>query len=246
MWSPCRSLVVGLIVIVVLLAADWSSAALTTGKCLVSKRKAWAAFRKCQAGEEAKRIATKATDLAKCTTKLQDALAKVDAKATRAAIACRFRDNGDLTVTDFDTGLMWVKKIETIPLLNLPCAALNPPSCVTREFNWFTAMTDFLTELNGHTSDFDALQSGHAGYTDWRLPTIAELITILDFTAPGCDEDATCINPVFGPNAINVYWTSSTEGPSTSAAWQIDFGDGDIQTGNKTSGWRARAVRNGL
>jgi len=32
------------------------------------------------------------------------------AKATKAAIACRYRDNADSTITDYDTGLMWDKK----------------------------------------------------------------------------------------------------------------------------------------
>ena len=37
-------------------------------------------------------------------------LAKINAKATKAAIACRYGDNGDGTVTDYDTGLQWEQK----------------------------------------------------------------------------------------------------------------------------------------
>jgi hypothetical protein len=74
-------------------------AALTTPKCLVSKPQAWSTLRKCEAAEHAKQIASKPGDLATCTSKFRAAMAKIDAKAAKAAIACRFRDNGHGTIT---------------------------------------------------------------------------------------------------------------------------------------------------
>jgi hypothetical protein len=47
---------------------------------------------------------------AACQARFANALDAIRADATVAAIPCRYRDNGDNTVTDFDTGLMWAKQ----------------------------------------------------------------------------------------------------------------------------------------
>ena len=73
-------------------------------KCLVGKTKAWGDLRKCQRAEEAKRLRGKPSDPMQCQTKLQKKLEKLDEKAIDRAIACRYGDNGDQTVTDYDTG----------------------------------------------------------------------------------------------------------------------------------------------
>ena len=57
-----------------------------------------------------KPTALQPADLAACDLVLQTALAKISAKATKAVIACRYRDNGNGTVTDYDTGLQWEQK----------------------------------------------------------------------------------------------------------------------------------------
>jgi hypothetical protein len=46
----------------------------------------------------------------KCTTTFDEKRVKLDAQAAAAAVACRFIDNGDGTVTDVDTGLQWEQK----------------------------------------------------------------------------------------------------------------------------------------
>ena len=97
--KDARRLLAGLVAAVLLLAASAADAALTTDKCLVSKRKAWTALRKCQGTEEAKKLLGKAADFAKCDTKFQEKLAQIDDKATDAGIACRYAHNGDGTVT---------------------------------------------------------------------------------------------------------------------------------------------------
>jgi len=65
----------------------------------------------------------------------------------------RFVDNGDGTVTDTSTGLMWQK---------------TPNSGQTI---WDTALLFCEEELNGF-----------AGYTDWRMPNRHELHTLVDYT----------------------------------------------------------------
>ena len=65
----------------------------------------------------------------------------------------RFVDNGNGTVTDTTTGLMWMK--------STPNPLLKPA------VDWLTAQ-NMIEQM-----DF-------AGYTDWRMPTIEEWKTIID------------------------------------------------------------------
>jgi len=73
--------------------------------------------------------------------------------------ASRFHDNGDGTITDFATGLMWQKGY----------AAVGNAEKATHTFKWREARA-FCEE------------SDYAGFKDWRLPNINELISIVDYT----------------------------------------------------------------
>ena len=70
----------------------------------------------------------------------------------------RFKDNGDGTVTDPETGLMWTKDA------NLPGDTML-----------FHEALDYIEEINeGKHPNF--------GYTDWRLPDLKELLSLIDYT----------------------------------------------------------------
>jgi hypothetical protein len=231
-----------LVVLLLTLGTDAAYGAFTTPKCLVGKYKAWGKFRQCQRIEELKFVQRKASDPAKCRTKLDEQLAKLDAKAAKAAVACRFRDNGDGTVTDADTGLMWEKKLTE--LQGFPCEVFNVPSCASRRFNWFDAMSTFIAELNG-AGDFQT-QTPRLHYTDWRLPNFAELRTIVDVSIPNCpSEMAPCIDAIFGPTALTTYWSSTLYdlNPDAVLAVGFDVGGGSVIS-VKTISNGARAVRN--
>jgi hypothetical protein len=238
--------VIMLLVMMFLATAGTVEAALTTPKCHVLKRKAWSTLRKCEAAEDVKQLAAKPADRAKCTTRFQGTMAKIDAKAVKAGIACRFRDNGDGTVTDFDTGLMWEKKIETI--LTVPCGFFppGPLRCVTRDFTWAEAMSQFLSELNGAFDVATSAQAGHAGHTDWRVPTYPEVLTILDVDVPGCNTGGACIDPTFGPTAVRSHWSSTTSAADPNEAHVGDFSEGDTPDISKDAAIAVRAVRRDL
>jgi len=69
----------------------------------------------------------------------------------------RFKDNGDGTVTDLGTALMWTKDA------NLPGDTLT-----------FYQALDYIESMNeGKNLNF--------GYTDWRLPSLTELRSLIDF-----------------------------------------------------------------
>src|SRR5262249_7992306 len=66
-----------------------------------------------------------------------------------------------------------------------------------------------------------------AGHTDWRLPTVSELKSLVDAGAPGCGSGSPCINAVFGSVHIGseeFYWSSSSVSLSDPTdAWAVAF-----------------------
>ena len=139
------------------------------------------------------------------------ALTKAYEAAARKGMSCRFLDNGDRTISDLDTGLMWEKKDTE-----------NGLHDQSRMYAWSDAMGDWLSAVNGHTSGVSTSHAGLAGWTDWRIPTIAELGSIIDSTVAGCGAGSTCINPVLGPTAQE-YWSSSSSGPYADASHFANF-----------------------
>jgi hypothetical protein len=180
---------------------------------------------------------------------------------TSATAATRFTDNGNGTVTDHTTGLMWEKKTGTAGS-SVSCPTLSACSDPRVVNNWYTwsnggdgllpgeaadgmVFTNFLERLNGRLCSTDAC-TGLGGHTDWRLPTIGELKSILDLSATGCGTGSSCINPIFGPTALDYYWAATTTPVDPKFAWHVNFSAGYINSINKTASYYVRAVRGGL
>lgn len=236
------------IIVVLFVSATTAHAALTTAGCLAQKQKAWGGLRKCEAEARAKLLQAKPADFAKCQTKFADKLGKISDKAASASVACRYGDNGDGTVTDYDTGLQWEKKVS-------PGGGATDPHDVDNKYTWNTSgadetipdgtvFTDFLGKLNAVTSPNGTTQiGGFAGHYDWRLPTSAELQTIVDFTEGNCDGGSgPCIGPIFGPTFASGYWSFSTFDSEYAFILPFDTGDFTI-IDFKSSLHYVRAVR---
>lgn len=225
------------------LGATVAHAALMTSGCLAQKQKAWGALRKCQAGEKAKRLRGKPGDLAKCTTKFQQRLTKVTEKASSAAIACRYGDNGDGTVTDYDTGLQWEQKTDDGSVHdkdNLYTWSDGGGAFAQPDGTAFKVF--LLGTLNNGTSHASVTNGCFAGHCDWRLPAVAELGGIVD-----CNLAIPCIDQTqFGPTVASDYWSATTRAAFPNEAWFVNFDFAFADHGIKDLGLPVRAVRSDL
>jgi hypothetical protein len=221
-------------------------AALTTPACLAKKLKAWGNLRRCQAIENGEALQGRESNLPACTTTFNNALTKIDAQATAAAIACRYGVNGDGTATDYDTGLQWEQKDN---LDNTP----NPadPHDADNTYQWSAsgtapdgaAFTGFLASLNDcPSSDGTTLTGGFAGHCDWRLPSIVELAGIVDTTKGVCGGGSgPCVDQtVFGLTVATNYWSATTFAFNPFLAWSVSFGNGIVVGDNKSFAFYVR------
>lgn len=115
-------------------------------------------------------------------------------------------DNNNGTVTDSATGLMWKKCLEGLSGDN--CEIGTPG-----EFTWQEAL-----QQPGSVNT----TGGFAGHTDWRLPNINELVSLVE---------EQCYNPAINlsrfPNTPNFYvWSGSPCAGGNTWAWLVDFEDG--------------------
>jgi hypothetical protein len=78
------------------------------------------------------------------------------------------------------------------------------------------------------------------GQSDWRMPSLNELETIIDFS-----RSYPAIDPVFGCRLDN-YWSSTAFNDAPSGAWDVLFNDGYVDVHSKTGfGFLVRCVRGG-
>lgn len=174
---------------------------------------------------------------------------------TSGCLAVRFADNGDGTVSDALTGLMWEKKghLDGTPVVCASAGACPDPHDADNTYTWSsdtptgppgTAFTVFLAQLNAG--------GGFAGHTDWRLPTLAELQGLVDYadaTSPtvvapfdgGCSP--TCDAIACSCTSTGRTWTNDLLPSIVGNAWTVEFGDGNVINDTRDTTYNARAVR---
>ncbi len=93
------------------------------------------------------------------------------------------------------------------------------------------------------TEEFiDALNTNNfGGHNDWRLPTLKELVTLVDYSRVNPSIDTS-----FFPDTVSFYyWSSTTSANYTNGAWLVPFDYGHVHNNPKESSYYVRAVRGG-
>ena len=120
-----------------------------------------------------------------------------------------YTDNGDGTVIDNVTGLVWQQ--------TFPSGTYEQTAAIT-----------YCASLN------------LGGYGDWRLPSLVELLSILD-----TDVWNPSLNTTYfpGPYATPYFWTSTPYAAGGGSAWVIYFVYGTFQTYPTSTPYAVRCVR---
>ncbi len=118
----------------------------------------------------------------------------------------------DGTATDTRTGLMWKRCLE------LDIGELwNGSTCAVSESTGFFTWAGALQQ-----SDTVNVGGGFAGRTDWRLPNLKELRSIVEVQ---CNSPA--INSTVFPNDPGLsVWSSSASSSVSDGSWLVRFKDG--------------------
>jgi hypothetical protein len=157
---------------------------------------------------------------------------------TGASLA--YEDNLDGTFTDLNTGLMWEIKDEADDV-----ADYDNPHDVDNLYTWTgladgddtnpdgTAFTEFLAELNA--------EPGFAGHTDWRLPTVKELQSLVDYSV----QYPAVADGLPGATKSSYYWSSTSYAGNDGIAWYVFCSSGGVVLNNKANCNHVRAVRGG-
>ncbi len=138
----------------------------------------------------------------------------------------RFKDNGDGTLTDTQSGLMWMRCALGQRWNGATCAG-DPAS-----YNWESAQ--------GAASTLNA-QGGYASFKDWRMPHIPELAMIVE---------RQCSDPrvnlaLFPATPPTYFWTATARRGKgqESMAYRISFGPEGASASTKSDQYFARLVR---
>ncbi|MCB1920041.1 MAG: DUF1566 domain-containing protein [Candidatus Competibacteraceae bacterium] len=158
-------------------------------------------------------------------------------------IAGRYRDNGDGTVTDVQTGLQWMRFSLGQEWKNGTCVG------DVKKYTWQEGL-DTAKALNE--------QGGYVSYYDWQVPTKEELLTLVCCTSgqpklwndtekpcQGDYERPTIYRPVFSNTPSWWYWSSSMYIEIPNFVWFIHFSHGVLRAADKANGNHIRLVRGG-
>jgi hypothetical protein len=132
----------------------------------------------------------------------------------------RFTNNRDGTVTDFLTGLIWLKNADCVGGLN-----------------WFSALSASNDLADGQCGLSDGSVPG-----DWRLPNVRELLSLVDYgeknPALPSGHPFTGVRPLY-------YWASTTYANSPDNGWVVHMNVGVVNRLGKGIGPYVWPVRGG-
>jgi len=146
-------------------------------------------------------------------------------------VCAAFTDNGDGTVSDTVTGLMW-DKCSWGQTSNTDCGG-------------GAASTHTWTQALGVS--VSANTASYKGYTDWRLPNISELESLVKVdaaTSPTIDTAAFPNTPL--AHLWGGFWSSTTYTLDPTYSLYVAFNEGAPNANGKGADYYVRLVRSGL
>jgi hypothetical protein len=174
--------------------------------------------------------------LSKCRVKYSGTWPRLQAQALGSGSTCdadRFVATtipfgpGDMAVViDNLTGLQWEQKTDD--------GGFHDKDDV---YSWYQAYADFVAPFS------DTAYARH----DWRLPTVAELQTLLSQPFPCATSP--CVDGAVGLTVAGDYWSATTLADNPDYAWGVYFGNANVSAvsyGIKTINNSVRMVRGGL
>lgn len=173
----------------------------------------------------------------------------------QAGATLRYQDNGNGTILDRNTGLVWEKKSDDGGIHDQDDS-----------YPWDEAF-DYVDALNNICANDETVDCsvdadcagvgggcGFAGERDWRLPNAKEIQSIMNYEvfAPSvssafnnnCTAGATVLTG--SCTATSLTWTSTTFARNPSSAWDGFFRGGFVTASPKNNLLRVRAVRAGF
>lgn len=142
-------------------------------------------------------------------------------KSIAAPERFRYVDNGDGTISDESTGLMWVRDPKAAGL--------------EKRYPWSQAI-------------YRCEKLEYAGHKDWRLPNCNEILSIVDYSRfdPCIDTAFFEVGYVEGQSTKEekVYWSSTTHAGNKNWAWALGSKAGFVDHGDKAIPLFIRPVRN--
>jgi hypothetical protein len=168
----------------------------------------------------------------------------------QAGVARQYVDNGDGTITDTGTGLMWEKKDRSGSIHDFGTTytwgMTSPPYTMNG-----TMVSSFLPALNAAPC--------FAGHCDWRIPNVNELQSLANYQtyspgvdtafntscAAGCTVDGAGGTSMCSCTQSSYYWSSTTFQSGPLLAWFVSFSDGYAYAFSKSYNYYVRAVRGG-
>jgi hypothetical protein len=141
----------------------------------------------------------------------------------------RWCDNGDGTVTDLTTCLVWLKNANCTDTL----AGIDKSS---GHLTWNDAVIWSSVVVSGTCGLSDGSVGG-----DWWLPTKSQLEVLANGTEPVLSSTPRAFTGV----QSDYYWSSTTYAVNTSFAWLVFLYYGDVYNGPKTLTYHVWPVRGG-
>lgn len=124
----------------------------------------------------------------------------------------------ELTALDKKTKLMWTRDA------NIPSGGRN-----------WDAAVDFIKQCN---------MQNYAGCSDWRLPDMKELVTLVDYARSQGNKIYELFNRIGFKNVqSNMYWSSTSDASNTNYAWFVYMGNGYMDAFAKSHNFYIWPVR---